>query len=63
MIEYSKHYPRNYPDHFILNVGTNNLKSEITSQCVAESVIDLAVSLKNDKREVSISNIVVRTYN
>ena len=51
------------PDHFILHVGTNYFKSEKSSEFIAESIIDLAVSLKNEKRDISISNTIVRADN
>ena len=63
MIDYSKSSVRHDPDHFILHVGANDLKSEKSPEFIAESIIDLAVSLKNYKRVVSISNIIVRTDN
>ena len=63
MINYSKTSLQDDSDHFILHVGTNNLKSEKRPECIAELIIDLAVSLKIETREVSISTIIVRTDN
>ena len=40
-------------DHFILHTGTNDLKLEETSECIAQSLIDLAVFLKYEKCDVS----------
>ena len=63
IIGYSKAFPRDDIDHFILHVGTNGLKLEKTLECITESVTDLAVCLKNEKRDVSISIIIMRTDN
>ena len=63
VIGYSKPFLRDDIDHFILHVGTNGLKSEKTLECITESVIDLVVCLKNEKRDVSIYIIIMRTNN
>ena len=63
MIDYSKPSVRYDPYHFILHVGTNDFKSEKSPEFIVESIIDLAVSVKNEKQDVSISNIMVRTDN
>ena len=54
---------RDEPDHFIVHVGTNDLNSEVSSNSIAESIVDLAVSLKTESNDVSVSNIFVRTGN
>ena len=46
MEDYMKPSLRNPPDHFILDVGTNNICSEKCSMEIAESIINLACSLK-----------------
>ena len=68
MIDYSKpsvqHDPVPHdPDHFILHVGASDLRLEKSLEFTAESITDLVVSLKNEKRYISISNIIVRTDN
>ena len=63
MIDYSKLSVQEGPDHFIWHIGVNDLKSEKRPECIAESIIDLDVFLKNEKLEVSFSNIIVRTGN
>ena len=63
MIDYPKPSVCLDPDHFILHVRRNDLKSEKSSEFIAESIIDLAVSLKNEKRDVNTSIIIVRTEN
>ena len=51
------------PNHIILHVGTNELKScKIASQ-ISRSVIDLALSLKSETNAVTISLIVPRKDN
>ena len=46
MEDYMKPSLRNPPDHFILDVGTNDICSEKCSMEIAESIISLACSLK-----------------
>ena len=41
------------PDHFILNVGTNDLNTERSPELIAKSIVDLATTLKGNSREVS----------
>ena len=53
---------RNAPNHFILHVGTNDLDSDKTAKSIANTIIDLAMSMKNDQH-VSISNIILRIDN
>lgn len=61
MIDYSRPSLQNNRDHFILHLGKNDLKSEKNPECIRESIVDLAISLKNEKRDVSVSNIIERT--
>ena len=58
---YLKPSLRNPPDHFILHVGTNDLSSDKTPYEIAESIINLACQLKNEKHDVSVSTIISRT--
>ena len=58
MNNYVKPSLRSNPDHFILHVGTNDLLSDKSSEEIARSIIDLATSIKNEKHDVSISNII-----
>ena len=48
------------PNHIILHVGTNELKSSKTASQMTRSVIDLALSLKSEINTVTISLIVPR---
>ena len=60
MHDYVKPLVRSSPDHFILHVGTNDMSSDKSPKEIARSVIDLARSIKNEKHDVSISNIIIR---
>ena len=46
--------------HIILHVGTNDLTTNIPTEKVAQSIIDLASSSKSNLCSVAISNITVR---
>ena len=63
MTDYMKPSLRENPNHFILHVGTNDLISNNSAKCIAESIIEKAVYLKNDKHDVSISSIALRKDN
>ena len=60
MNDYVKPSVRISPDHFILHVGTNDLSSDKSSEEITRSIIGLATSIKNEKHDVSISNIIIR---
>ena len=60
MHDYVKPLVRSSPDHFILHVGTNDMSSDKSPKEIVRSVIDLARSIKNEKHDVSISNIIIR---
>ena len=49
------------PHHFILDVGTNELNLDLQSKSIAESMVNLAMSLKTELNVVSISSIILRT--
>ena len=51
------------PNHIILHVGTNELKSSKTASQISRSVIDLALSLKSEANAVTISLTVPRKDN
>ena len=48
------------PDHIILHVDTNDLRTENTASQIAKATIDLATSLKNNDNTVTVSGIVQR---
>ena len=60
MHDYIKLSVRRSPDHFTLYVGTNDLSSDKSPEELARSIIDIATSIKNEKHDVSISNIIIR---
>ena len=63
MTDYMKPSLRENPDHFIFHVGTNNLNSNVSARCIAESIVEKAMILKNEKHDVSISSILLRKDN
>ena len=63
MKDYMKPSLRENPDHFILNVGTNDLNTERSPELIAKSIVDLATTLKGNSRDLSVSNIIVRGDN
>ena len=63
MKDYMKPSLRQNPDHFTLHVGTNDLNTEKSPEFVAKSIVDQAITLKGNSRDVSVSNIIVRIDN
>ena len=51
---------RKSPDHFILDICTNDLSSDKSSEEIARLIIDLATSIKNENHDVIISNVIIR---
>ena len=51
---------RENTDHFILPVGTNNLYSDSEQKTITKSIVDIDSSMKKEKDNVNISNIVIR---
>ena len=60
MKDYLKSYLRENPDHLVLHVITNDLDSDRSPDLIAKSIVDVASSLKTDKHDVTISNIITR---
>ena len=60
MQDYVRPALRENPDHIIIHVGTNDLASNTPAKKVAESILDLASTLKLDSCSVAISSITVR---
>ena len=48
---------RHEPDHVILHIGTNDLKSKLSSEYIAESMVNLAMSLK-----IELNNVFLLLY-
>ena len=60
MQDYLKPSLTESPDHFVLHVGTNDLDSDRPPDLIAKSIFDVASSLKANKHDVTISNIITR---
>ena len=56
---YVKPPTRSSPDHFILHIGKIDLLSNKSPEDIAISITDLATSIKNEKHDVSITNIII----
>ena len=63
MQDYIRPTIRENPDHIILHIGTNDLKTNILTKKVAKQIIDLASSLKSNACSVAISNILSEMIN
>ena len=59
MKDHMKPPMREKPDYTILHVGTNDLTSDGPSNLIAKSIVDLAITLKRNSQNVSISNIIM----
>ena len=51
------------PERVILHVGTNDLNSDKTASQIANSIVQLALPLKNDNNKIYVSLIVPRNDN
>ena len=60
MHDYVKPSVRSSQDHLTLHVGTDDLSSDKSLEETARSIIHLAPSIKDEKHDVSISNIIIR---
>ena len=49
----------NCPDSIILHVGTNNLKNKESVKDIANDIIDVAISIRNEKTNVFVSGLTV----
>ena len=59
------HYPmptaKRDPNRIFIHCGTNSLQIHDTPETLAQEILDLATSLKNDDNEVIISSIICRS--
>ena len=46
------------PD-YTMHVGTNDLNSNRPPNLLAESIVDLAITLKNNLKNASVSNVII----
>ena len=60
MEDYSMPSLRENPDHFILHVGTNNLPLKESAETISNDIINLALKLKNEHHDVTVSSIIIR---
>ena len=51
---------REKPDHIVLHVGTHELDSDRPPDLIAKSLVGVACNMKNEKHDVTVSNIVTR---
>ena len=49
-----------FPDNIIIYHGTNNLNIDDNSEKIASNIVDLGLSVKNEKTMVYISSLVIR---
>ena len=47
------------PDNLILDYGTNNLKSNDNSEKIASDIVELSLSVKNEKAMVYTSSLII----
>ena len=50
-------------DHIVLHLDTNDLVSDWAPDLIAKSIVDVASSMKNENRDVTVSNIITRADN
>ena len=60
MKDHMKASMREKPDHIILQVGTNDLNSDRQPDLIVKSIVDLAITLKNNSQNLTVSNIIMR---
>ena len=67
IVKQMKHYVKpaveENPNLYILHVGTNDLRESKSAEKIADEIVDLAVTLKNEKNEVTVSGICPREDN
>ena len=60
MKDYIKPTLRMNPDHVIIYNDTNDLNNDTEAKQTAESIVDVAQTIKSDKRDVILSSILPR---
>ena len=48
------------PTHLILHVRSNDLNCSKTAESIATSIVEQVITIKDDRHDVSVSNIVIR---
>ena len=60
MADYIRPTMRREPDVCLIHVGTNDLRSEMPSEKIADSIMDLATKMKSSENEIIVSSIISR---
>ena len=60
MQDYVKPSLRENPHYLIIHVGTNDISTNNQTEQIAKSIIELALSVKSNSCDVTLSNITVR---
>ena len=60
MKDFVKPSQRENSDHYILHLGTNDRCLDRSPELIVKSITDLALTLKSESDDVSVSNIIVR---
>ena len=60
MKDYAQPTIRENPDHILIHVGNNDLPTRRQPDVIAKDIIQLALKLKTNSCDVSISNIIAR---
>ena len=50
----------NFPDSIIFHVGTNNLKNKESVEDIVNDILDVAISIRNEKNNVFVSGLTAR---
>ena len=60
MADYVKPILRDKPSHLILHIRPNDLNSSKTAESIVTSIVEQAITIKDNHDDVSMSNIVIR---
>ena len=60
MQDYAKFSLRKNPYHLIIHVGTNDISTNQRPEQIAKSIVELALSVKTNSCDVTLSDITVR---
>ena len=60
MKDYAQPTIGNNPDHIVIHVGTNDLSSKKESAEISSAIVELALKLKSDTCQVSVSHLTTQ---
>ena len=60
MADYIRPTMRREPDVCVMHVGTNDLRSDMSPEKIAESIMDLASKMKSAENEIIVSSLTSR---